>query len=83
MKTQTTIRVEDSTYQQAKHILSQIGMTYSQAISVFNSMIVLNRGIPFDLKIPSTDTEIALNELKNRDGKNFENTDELFDDLDN
>jgi DNA-damage-inducible protein J len=67
MKTQTTIRVEDSTYQQAKEILSQIGMTYSQAISVFNSMIVLNRGIPFDLKLPSTDTEIALEKTENVD----------------
>jgi len=82
MKTQTTIRVEDSTYQQAKEILGQIGMTYSQAISVFNSMIVLNKGIPFDLKIPSTDIEIALDQLKNRDGKNFRNADELFEDLD-
>jgi DNA-damage-inducible protein J len=82
MKTQTTIRVEDSTYQQAKEILSQMGMTYSQAISVFNSMIVLNRGIPFDLKLPSTDTEIALEQLNNRDGESFKNVDELFDDLD-
>jgi DNA-damage-inducible protein J len=83
MKTQTTIRVDDPTYQEAKKILSQIGMTYSQAISVFNSMIVLNRGIPFDLKLPLTETEIALKELENRDGKIFKNTDELFNDLDN
>ena len=50
MKTQTTIRVEETSYQQAKEILSQMGLNYSQAISVFNNMIVLNKGLPFELK---------------------------------
>ena len=49
MKTQTTIRVEES-YHQAKEILSQIGLNYSRSISVFNNMIVLNKGLPFELK---------------------------------
>jgi len=50
MKTQTTIRIEESRYQQAKEILSKMGLNYSQAISVFNNMIVLNKGLPFELK---------------------------------
>ena len=53
MKTQTTIRVEETSYHQAKEILSQIGLNYSQAISVFNNMIVLNKGLPFELKLPN------------------------------
>ena len=32
MKTQTTIRIEETNYFQAKDILNQIGLTYSQAI---------------------------------------------------
>jgi DNA-damage-inducible protein J len=83
MKTQTTIRVDEPTYQQAKDILSQIGMSYSQAISVFNKMIVINRGIPFDLKLPSDETKLAFQELETRQGKSFKNVDDLFDDLDN
>ena len=50
MKTQTTIRIEESRYQQAKEILSKMGLNYSQAISVFNNMIVLNKGLSFELK---------------------------------
>jgi DNA-damage-inducible protein J len=50
MKTQTTIRIEESSYQQAKEILSKMGLNYSQAISVFNNMIVLNKGLSFELK---------------------------------
>ena len=82
MKTQTTIRVEETSYQQAKEILSKMGLNYSQAISVFNNMIVLNKGLPFELKIPNNDTKQALHELETKKGKSFKNIDELFDDLD-
>ncbi len=82
MKTQTTIRVEETSYRQAKEILNQMGLNYSQAISVFNNMIVLNKGLPFELKIPNNDTKQALHELEIREGKSFKNIDELFDDLD-
>ena len=82
MKTQTTIRVEEKNYHKAKEILSQIGLNYSQAISVFNIMIVLNKGLPFELKIPNEQTKKALSELENKEGKTFNSVDELFNDLD-
>ncbi len=81
-KTQTTIRVDKENYTKAKEILAKIGLNYSQAISVFNNMIVLNKGLPFELKLPNHDTIQALEELENRDGKTFKNVDELFADLD-
>ncbi|MFA7570593.1 MAG: type II toxin-antitoxin system RelB/DinJ family antitoxin [Sulfurimonadaceae bacterium] len=83
MKTQTTIRVDESTYTQAKEILHKMGLNYSQAISVFNNMIVLNQGMPFELKLPSKTTQKALNELEQKKGKKFDNIEQLFDDLDN
>lgn len=82
MKTQTTIRVEESNYHQAKEILAQVGLNYSQAISVFNNMVVLNKGLPFNVKIPSKETQSALNDLKAHKGKSFDNIEALFDDLD-
>ena len=81
-KTQTTIRVDEENYLKAREILSQIGLNYSQAISVFNNMIVLNKGLPFELKIPNSQTRQALYELEIRDGKTFDSVDELFADLD-
>ena len=83
MKTQTTIRVEETNYHKAKDILDQMGLSYSQAIGVFNSMIVLNKGLPFDVKIPNDDTKKALKELEERKGDTFADVDALFDDLDN
>jgi len=81
-KTQTTIRVDEENYLKAREILNQIGLNYSQAISVFNNMIVLNKGLPFELKIPNSETRQALHELETRDGETFDNVDELFADLD-
>jgi len=82
VKTQTTIRVEEESYHKAKEILSKLGLNYSQAISVFNNMIVLNQGLPFELKLPNEQTKIALDELEKRDGKTFDSVEELFKDLD-
>jgi len=81
-KTQTTIRVDEESYTQAKEILNQIGLNYSQAISVFNNMIVMHKGLPFELKIPNNETRKALSELENREGQIFKNVNELFADLD-
>ncbi|MEA3331831.1 MAG: type II toxin-antitoxin system RelB/DinJ family antitoxin [Campylobacterota bacterium] len=82
MKTQTTIRVEENNYYQAKDILASLGLSYSQAISVFNNMIVLNKGLPFDVKIPTKETQTALDELYVKKGKSFNSVDTLFDELD-
>jgi DNA-damage-inducible protein J len=82
MKTQTTIRVDEEAYKKAKKILDDIGLSYSQAINVFNKMIVLKKGIPFDVKIPTKETESALNELAKKQGKTFKVADDLFKDLD-
>jgi len=81
-KTQTTIRVDEENYIKAKEILSQIGLNYSQAINVFNNMIVINKGLPFELKLPNNDTIQALYELETKNGKTFDNIEELFADLD-
>ena len=53
MQTKTTITVDEINYNLAKDILSKLGLNYSQAISVFNNMIVMNNGLPFEMKIPS------------------------------
>jgi DNA-damage-inducible protein J len=82
MKTQTTIRVDEINYNLAKDILNKLGLNYSQAIGVFNNMIVMNNGLPFEMKIPNTQTKEALNELKEKKGKTFKSVDDLFDDLD-
>jgi len=82
MKMQTTIRVDEVNYNLAKDILHKLGLNYSQAIGVFNNMIVMNNGLPFDVKIPNKETKEALIQLEEKKGKSFKNVSELFADLD-
>ena len=64
MKTQTTVRIDQKNYLQAKEILEYLGMTYSQAINIFNNMIICHKGLPFDVKIPNDETLSAMSEAK-------------------
>ena len=68
-KTQTTIRLEENDYKEAKEILKFIGMNYSQAVNIFNRMIVLNKGLPFEAKIPNDKTLKAMKEALELDGE--------------
>ena len=68
-KTQTTIRLEEHDYKEAKNILKYIGMSYSQAVNMFNRMIVLNKGLPFEAKIPNNETLKAMKEALELDGE--------------
>ena len=68
MKTQTTIRVDTKNYRQAKEILKYLGLSYSQAINVFNNLIVCHKGLPFEIKIPNDETLAAMEEAKRLEG---------------
>ena len=46
-KTQTTVRVDEKTYKAARGILDKLGVSYSQAINMFNKMVVLKKRITF------------------------------------
>lgn len=45
-------RIEPEVKEQAEDILSALGITASNAINMFYKQIILQRGIPFDVKIP-------------------------------
>ncbi len=68
MKTQTTIRIEQQNFVQAKEILKYLGLSYSEAVNMFNNMVVCHRGLPFDVKIPNDETLAAMAEAKCLDG---------------
>ena len=53
--TNTTIvhtRMDTALKENVEAILSQLGLTSSDAIKLFYKQIVLNGGLPFELKIP-------------------------------
>ena len=46
------VRIKPDVKEQAESILSILGITASNAINMFYKQIILNRGIPFEVKIP-------------------------------
>ncbi len=46
-------RVDPETKEQAESILNQLGIPMSNAIGMFLKQIVMQRGIPFEMKLPA------------------------------
>lgn len=49
---QVFARVEPETKAQAESILNQMGISMSHAVGMFLNQVVLQRGIPFDMRLP-------------------------------
>ena len=81
-KVQTSLRLDADKLTEAKAILKNLGLNFTDAVNIFTNMVVANKGLPFDVKIPTKEFKKSIDELENRDGKKFKNTDELFKDLD-
>ena len=80
------IRVDPTIKQKAEKTLNDLGLSITDAINVFLNQIILNDGIPFEIKKPKLkmDTIQAMEDAEN--GKNlskaFDSVDEMFEELD-
>ena len=50
------VRIEPDVKEQAEGILSALGIPVSNAINMFYKQIILQRGIPFEMKLPQAST---------------------------
>lgn len=76
-------RIEPTLKHDTEIMLQALGLNMTQAITLFLQQVRLNRGLPFEVKLPSIQTKKALDELNKRDGQTFSSLDNLFDDLEN
>jgi DNA-damage-inducible protein J len=54
MKTATVrARIEPKLKHDAESVLTQLGLSFSEAIELFLTQVKLTNGIPFDIKIPN------------------------------
>ena len=67
---------------QAQKILSTLHISMSEAISLYLTQITLQKGIPFDLKIPNKLTAQTINESEEGEELHqVHSVDELFEEL--
>lgn len=80
------IRIAPDVKAKAEKTLQDLGLSITDAVNVFLKQVILNDGIPFEIKKPQLNAETiqALEDVKN--GKNlsksFNNVDEMFEELD-
>jgi len=76
-------RIDPEVKNKAQSVLSKLNITMSEAISMFLTQVTLNKGIPFDIRIPNEVTAKTLNDSVNgKELHQVSDVDELFRELD-
>ena len=76
-------RVAPDLKDRAEAMLEQLGLTATTAITLFYRQIVQQRGLPFDLRVPTPSTQRAMRDARSGRGVvKAESMDELFGKLD-
>ena len=77
-----SVRIDPDLKRNAEQIFKGLGLTASQAITLFYNQVNLQHGLPFSVKIPNKVTMKALEDAKaRRNLKSFNGIENLFEDL--
>lgn len=75
-------RIEPAVKEKAESIFAALGISASEAISMFYRQVTFRRGLPFDVCIPNATTVAALEAAERGEGEVFHgSTSQLFDEL--
>ncbi len=66
---QVRVRLEPHVKQEAGEILAALGLTMSDAVSLYMWQIIQHRGLPFDIKLPNKEAREAMDELDHGNGE--------------
>jgi DNA-damage-inducible protein J len=85
MMTKTAVisaRIDPHLKRSAEQIFKELGLTTTQAITLFYKQVQLQHGLPFSVKLPNEETLKALEEARARQNlESFDNVEALFEDL--
>ena len=74
-------RIRPDIKSEAESIIHELGLSVSTAFELFYRQIIMNRGLPFDVRIPNETTLKAIEDARKGHGGKFATTDALFKDL--
>jgi DNA-damage-inducible protein J len=60
-----TARIEPKLKARAARVLANVGVSTTDAITIFLRQVVLRNGIPFEVRVPNAQTKRAIEELEN------------------
>lgn len=77
-----TARIEPGLKESVERVFAQLGLTTTQAITLFLRQVELQQGLPFTLKVPNVTTQAALQEAQMRQNLTlYADAETLFADL--
>jgi DNA-damage-inducible protein J len=74
-------RIRPDIKAKAERILNDLGLSVSAAFELYYRQIILNNGLPFDVRIPNEETRTAIEDARKGRGKKFKTAQALFEDL--
>ncbi|MBN2965215.1 type II toxin-antitoxin system RelB/DinJ family antitoxin [Sulfurospirillum sp. T05] len=82
MKMQTSVRVDDVFYNEAKEVFSRFGLSFGDAVNLFLAKVSMEKRIPFELSLPSDELNRRVENVKaDKNTLVYESADKLFEDL--
>ena len=76
------VRVDEDVKTQATETLATMGLSVSDAVRVFLKRVVAEQAMPFEIKVPNSETRAAMdeaNEIVRTRRARFANAQEMFD----
>jgi DNA-damage-inducible protein J len=78
-------RVEPKLKREAVRFLGDVGLSASDAITLFLRQVVIHRGLPFEARVPNAETRKAMADAldpeKLKRMKSYATTEEMFEDI--
>ncbi len=81
-KIQTSLRLDAEKLTEAKQILAQLGINFSEAVNIFTSLIVAKQGLPFEIALPNADSKAAMLDVRARNNLETVTLDQLQREID-
>lgn len=77
-----SVRIDPDIKEKAESIFQELGLTASQAITLFYKQVELRRGLPFAVELPNATTLAAIEEADQKEKlPAFDSPEGLFEDL--
>jgi DNA-damage-inducible protein J len=77
-----TVRMDPELKDDVEQILTDLGLSTSQAIVLFYRQVQLHQGLPFEVRLPNRITQQALSDAEQRKNlTSYASSSELFADL--
>jgi DNA-damage-inducible protein J len=80
-----TARIEPKLKARAARVLATVGVSTTDAITMFLRQVVLRNGLPFEVRVPNAATRSAIEELEDARTrsklKRYATTDDMFGDV--